>query len=45
MAPYTQKVYGQTIQRVFQEDCSEDELVWHRDKMTRYVKIISGVDW
>ena len=45
MAPYTQKVYGQTIQRVFQEDCSEDELVWHSDKMTRYIKIISGVDW
>lgn len=45
MAPYTQKVYGQTIQRVFQEDCKEDELVWHRDKFTRYVKVISGVDW
>ena len=45
MLPFTQKVFGEVIQRVFQEDCNENDLVWHKDKMTRDVKVIAGVDW
>ena len=33
------------FQRVFNQDCPDDELVWHRDKRDRVVKVISGVNW
>ena len=36
---------GHMFQRVFSQDVAEDELVWHRDKKDRTVRVISGVDW
>jgi len=36
---------GNVFQRVFAQDCSAEELVWHRDKKDRTIKVVSGVDW
>lgn len=36
---------GNMFQRVFNQDVAEDELVWHRDKKDRTIKVISGVNW
>ena len=33
------------FQRIFTQDCSVDELVWHRDKKDRTLKVVSGVNW
>ena len=31
--------------RIFEQDCPDDELVWHRDKRDRKIRVISGVGW
>ena len=36
---------GNVFQRVFTQDCSAEELVWHKDKKDRTIKVISGVNW
>lgn len=43
----TGNVYGEgnMFTRIFQPDVAEAELVWHRDKKDRTVRVISGVDW
>ncbi len=35
----------QIFVRQFPEDVAESELIWHRDKKDRRIRIISGVDW
>ena len=42
---YTDSKEGKILTRVFEQDCQSDELVWHRDKKDRTVKVISGVNW
>jgi len=42
---YTDSKVGNIVTRVFDQDCKPDELVWHRDKKNRVIKIISGVNW
>lgn len=34
-----------SFQRVFSETVEESELVWHRDRKSRTVKIIEGSGW
>ena len=31
--------------RVFSEQVNNDELIWHRDRKDREVKVLDGVDW
>ena len=42
---YTDSKVGNIVTRVFDQDCKPEELVWHRDKKNRVIKIISGVNW
>lgn len=43
--PYSQSKNGNTILREFNSNVSDKELVWHRDKENRTVKVISGSGW
>lgn len=44
--PYTDTIRDdQSIERCFYADVNSDELVWHRDRRNREVKILNGTDW
>ena len=43
--PYSEKRNGNTIYRNFSQDIDESELIWHRDKEDRYVKVLNESDW
>jgi len=43
--PYTQNIENEIIQRTFDEAIDEMELVWHRDKKDRMVKVIQSEGW
>ena len=44
--PYTQsKISKNKFERIFREHTNDDELVWHRDRKNRTVKIIEGTGW
>jgi quercetin dioxygenase-like cupin family protein len=45
MKPYTQTVTGNKILREFAHDTDSHELVWHRDKKDRIVRVIEGNGW
>lgn len=45
MKPYTQTINGNKILREFAHDTDSHELVWHRDKKDRIVRIIEGNGW
>lgn len=31
--------------RVFEENVDDEELIWHRDRRNRVIKVLSGNDW
>jgi len=33
------------VVRTFSQDIDEDELVWHRDKKDREIKVLEETDW
>jgi hypothetical protein len=43
--PYSQIEENSSIIRTFSQDVDESELVWHRDRKDREVKIIGETDW
>ena len=44
--PYTQsKISKNKFERIFREHTNDDELVWHRDKVDRYVEPVKESDW
>ena len=44
--PYTQiNITDSTFERIFDLSVDSEELVWHRDKKTRFVKVLEGVGW
>lgn len=44
--PYTDdKLEDGSFYRTFDKFVSEDELIWHRDKLDRKVKVIHGNGW
>jgi len=45
MQPYTENKKDNIILREFSADVDSDELVWHKDKKDRKVRIIEGTDW
>ena len=43
--PYLDKYVDNKIVRYFSEEVDDKELIWHRDKKTREVEVISGNGW
>lgn len=43
--PYTEVLENDYIIREFSGDINESELIWHRDKQTREVKVLQGDGW
>ena len=43
--PYIDNHNNGKIVREFSGDVSEDELIWHRDKRSRTVHVLSGNGW
>ena len=43
--PYNDKYIGNKIIRTFESFVHEDELIWHRDKKNRLVRVIKGSGW
>ena len=45
MNPYKEIQQGEFTIRTFKKDVQDIELVWHRDREDREVRIIKGNDW
>jgi len=45
MKPYQEIQQGEITIRTFKKDVQDDELVWHRDKEDREVRIVKGIGW
>ena len=45
MNPYKEIQQGEIIIRTFKKDVQDDELVWHRDREDREVRIVKGNGW
>lgn len=43
--PYSETFFDEKIVRKFSFDLDSEELVWHRDKYDRIVKVLDGKDW
>jgi len=43
--PYDDKYVEDKIIRTFESFVHEDELIWHRDKKNRLVRVIKGSGW
>lgn len=43
--PFSQKRKGSLLIREFSKDIDSKDLVWHRDKTDRYVKVSRGKGW
>ncbi len=44
--PFKQKIIAENVLlREFSRDTHQDELIWHRDKNSRIVEVISGIGW
>jgi hypothetical protein len=43
--PFTQKSENGKLVRTFEKNVDDEELVWHRDRKDRLVKVISGKNW
>lgn len=43
--PFQQVIQNNKLLRTFSPEVEEDELVWHRDKRDRRVKIIKNEGW
>jgi len=43
--PYTEVLENDYIIREFSGDVNESELIWHRDKQTREIKVLQGDGW
>ena len=44
--PYSQtNISENTFERIFDLSVDNEELVWHRDRRTRFVKVLEGVGW
>ena len=38
-------IYSNVFTRVFKEDIEDKQLIWHKDKKDRTVKVIYGTGW
>jgi quercetin dioxygenase-like cupin family protein len=45
MNPYQEIQQGAIAIRTFKKDVQDDELVWHRDRENREVRVVKGNGW
>lgn len=45
MNPYKDIIIDEIIHRTFEKEVSESDLVWHRDKSHRLIKVVEGENW
>ena len=45
MNPYQEIQQGEITVRIFKKDVQDDELVWHRDREDREVRVVKGRGW
>ena len=45
VTPYSEIIKGRTRTRTFESSVDGEELVWHRDRQTRTVKVLEGTGW
>ena len=45
MSPYKERTNNNKITREFSVNVDSDDLVWHRDKRDRNVRVVEGVGW
>ena len=45
MNPYQETQQGEITVRTFKKDVQDNELVWHRDKEDREVRVVKGSGW
>ena len=47
MNPYTENITNNEsiVERLFEESCTQDDLLWHRDPEDRRVLAIEKTDW
>jgi quercetin dioxygenase-like cupin family protein len=45
VTPYSDSVKGKIRIRTFESSVDREELVWHRDRQTRTVKVVEGSGW
>lgn len=43
--PYCEVKQSNCVLRWFAEDVEEEELIWHKDRKDRVVKVIGGKNW
>jgi hypothetical protein len=43
--PFQEVIYENISERTFNQDVSEEELVWHRDLEDRTVVVVEDTDW
>ena len=43
--PYTEVIDGNKFIRTFDNSVDDSELVWHRDKKTRQIKVLESAGW
>jgi len=42
---FENSIYSNVFTRVFKEDTEDKQLIWHKDKKDRTVKVIYGTGW
>ena len=45
MNPYQEIQQGEITIRTFKKDVQDDELVWHRDREDREIRVVKGIGW
>ena len=42
---FEKSIYNNVFTRVFKDDVEKEQLIWHKDKKDRVVKVIYGTGW
>jgi hypothetical protein len=42
---FENSIAGKVFTRVIKEDVKQDQLIWHKDKKDRIVKVVYGTGW
>ena len=42
---FENSIYDKVFTRVFKDDVEKEQLIWHKDKKDRVVKVIYGTGW
>jgi hypothetical protein len=42
---FEKSIYNRVFTRVIKEDVKQEQLIWHKDKKDRIVKVVYGTGW